>query len=187
METMMILLLEGMSLQFPLFWMRLMLCRVTESLCRSLNNLLEHLHQSFFFYFILSPGGKLLGESGRFVSIGTYLPAAMILAASFTLTAIALWIRSTDSAPRDSHSMISGTNSHSIGFAIGIVATLHGLGYGILVSFDLIKRPESRLAVWSLQSNNADCMIPVYVLCHSLRLIEIAITLIIGRIQLSRT
>src|SRR5271169_1051467 len=71
----------------------LILVRVVESLCRSLNNLLEHLHQSFFFYFVLSPNGNSLIEPGRFVSIGTYLPAAMILAASFTITAISLWIR----------------------------------------------------------------------------------------------
>ena len=60
--------------------------RVIESLFRSLNNLLEHFHQSFFFY--------LLVQSNRFVSIGTYLPSAMLVAVNFTITAIALWIRS---------------------------------------------------------------------------------------------
>jgi glycosylphosphatidylinositol transamidase len=60
--------------------------RVTESTFRSINNLLEHLHQSFFFYILM---GKL-----RFVSIGSYLPAAMILAGSFTINALALWVLS---------------------------------------------------------------------------------------------
>ena len=60
--------------------------RVIEGLFRSLNNLLEHLHQSFFFY--------LLMQSNRFVSIGTYLPSAMIIAASYTIIAIALWVES---------------------------------------------------------------------------------------------
>jgi GPI-anchor transamidase subunit GAA1 len=60
--------------------------RTVESVFRSLNNLLEHFHQSFFFY--------LLMQSNRFVSIGTYLPSAMLLAASFTITAIALWVQS---------------------------------------------------------------------------------------------
>lgn len=59
--------------------------RTVESLCRSLNNLLEHLHQSFFFY--------LLMHSNRFVSIGTYLPSAMLVAVNFTIMAIALWMR----------------------------------------------------------------------------------------------
>ncbi|KAK3117151.1 Glycosyl phosphatidyl inositol protein transamidase complex subunit [Teratosphaeriaceae sp. CCFEE 6253] len=60
--------------------------RATESLFRSVNNLLEHLHQSFFFYLLLG--------AGRFASIGTYLPAAMLLAGSFTISALALWVGS---------------------------------------------------------------------------------------------
>ncbi|KAK3690030.1 Gaa1-like protein [Podospora appendiculata] len=60
--------------------------RVVEGTFRSLNNLLEHLHQSFFFY--------LLMQRERFVSIGTYLPSAMLVAANFTIMAIALWIKS---------------------------------------------------------------------------------------------
>lgn len=60
--------------------------RVIESTFRSLNNLLEHLHQSFFFY--------LLMQANRFVSIGTYLPSAMLVAVNFTIMAIFLWIKS---------------------------------------------------------------------------------------------
>ncbi|KAF2752217.1 Glycosylphosphatidylinositol:protein transamidase, GAA1 component [Sporormia fimetaria CBS 119925] len=60
--------------------------RTVESIFRSLNNLLEHLHQSFFFYLLLS--------AKRFVSIGTYLPSAMLIAANFSITAIALWVQS---------------------------------------------------------------------------------------------
>ena len=60
--------------------------RIVEGSFRSLNNLLEHLHQSFFFY--------LLMHRDRFVSIGTYLPSAMLLAANFTIMAIFLWVKS---------------------------------------------------------------------------------------------
>ncbi|KIX00970.1 uncharacterized protein Z518_10036 [Rhinocladiella mackenziei CBS 650.93] len=60
--------------------------RTIESICRSLNNLLEKLHQSFFFY--------LLMQSNRFVSIGSYLPSAMTLAAAYTIMAIYLWVLS---------------------------------------------------------------------------------------------
>lgn len=60
--------------------------RVVEGSFRSLNNLLEHLHQSFFFY--------LLMQKDRFVSIGTYLPSAMLLAANFTIMAIFMWFKS---------------------------------------------------------------------------------------------
>lgn len=60
--------------------------RCVESLFRSLNNLLEHFHQSFFFY--------LLMQANRFVSIGTYLPSAMLVAINFSIMAIALWVQS---------------------------------------------------------------------------------------------
>ncbi|KAI5299075.1 Glycosyl phosphatidyl inositol protein transamidase complex subunit, partial [Ascosphaera pollenicola] len=60
--------------------------RTIESIVRSLNNLLEHLHQSFFFYILM--------QSNRFVSIGTYLPSAMLIAGNFTIMAIALWLKS---------------------------------------------------------------------------------------------
>lgn len=72
--------------------------RCVESIFRSLNNLLEHFHQSFFFY--------LLMQADRFVSIGTYLPSAMLVAGNFTIMAIALWIRSgRPPAPRVASTM----------------------------------------------------------------------------------
>lgn len=67
--------------------------RLIEGSFRSLNNLLEHLHQSFFFYLLM---GK-----DRFVSIGTYLPSAMLLGASFTVMAIYLWVSSGQPAPAE--------------------------------------------------------------------------------------
>jgi GPI-anchor transamidase subunit GAA1 len=71
--------------------------RVIESTFRSLNNLLEHLHQSFFFY--------LLMQANRFVSIGTYLPSAMLVAVNFTIMAMALWVES--GRPRDAFAKIA--------------------------------------------------------------------------------
>ena len=61
--------------------------KMIESLFRSLNNLLEHFHQSFFFYF--------LTHTHRFVSIGTYLPSAMLIAVNFIISSIALWLQSS--------------------------------------------------------------------------------------------
>lgn len=66
--------------------------RVVESSFRSLNNLLEHLHQSFFFYLLIG--------SKRFVSIGTYLPSAMLVAVNFAISSIALWVRSGKSTKK---------------------------------------------------------------------------------------
>lgn len=65
--------------------------RLIEGSFRSLNNLLEHLHQSFFFYLLM---GK-----DRFVSIGTYLPSAMLIAANFTIMAVYLWVSSGQYQP----------------------------------------------------------------------------------------
>lgn len=73
--------------------------RIIESTFRSLNNLLEHLHQSFFFY--------LLMQATRFVSIGTYLPSAMLVAVNFTITAIFLWVKS--GAPISTNSKVAST------------------------------------------------------------------------------
>lgn len=75
--------------------------RVIESTFRSLNNLLEHLHQSFFFY--------LLMQANRFVSIGTYLPSAMLVAVNFTIMAIFLWLKS--GAPLASKEKVASTTA----------------------------------------------------------------------------
>lgn len=48
-----------------------------ESTFRSLNNLLEHLHQSFFFYLLPTPE--------RYISIGSYLPPALLLTVGLIL------------------------------------------------------------------------------------------------------
>ena len=74
--------------------------RCVESIFRSLNNLLEHFHQSFFFY--------LLMQADRFVSIGTYLPSAMLVAVNFTIMAIALWFRSGRPPPPKVASTVPG-------------------------------------------------------------------------------
>ncbi|KAF9430326.1 Glycosyl phosphatidyl inositol protein transamidase complex subunit [Podila epigama] len=59
-----------------------------QSSIRSLNNLLEHLHQSFFFY--------LLSGVRRYTSIGLYMPPVIILGVSFIFQALSLWGQSSD-------------------------------------------------------------------------------------------
>ena len=140
----MISLLEGNKTPTDVIFL---MFRVVESLCRSLNNLLEHLHQSFFFYFVLSPNGKSLIEPGRFVSIGTYLPAAMILAASFTITAISLWIgystteqASVAVAEKNQTGVQVQTSSKPINFPLGVVVVLHGLGVIVFTCFGSVQK-----------------------------------------------
>ncbi|OLL22816.1 GPI transamidase component gaa1, partial [Neolecta irregularis DAH-3] len=66
--------------------------RTIESLTRSLNNLMERLHHAFFFYLMIS--------TNRFASIATCLPSAMLIAASFTVTAIGMWMESFRRSPK---------------------------------------------------------------------------------------
>lgn len=60
--------------------------RVVDSTFRSVNNLLEKFHQSFFFYLLLSPR--------FFVSIGTYLPSAILIAVSYALSSLSCLLNS---------------------------------------------------------------------------------------------
>lgn len=77
--------------------------RALEGIFRSLNNLLEHLHQSFFFY--------LLTHVNRFISIGTYLPSAMLIAGSFTVMSIFLWLGSGWRIPKRTSKYKASTNA----------------------------------------------------------------------------
>ncbi|XP_072387692.1 glycosylphosphatidylinositol anchor attachment 1 protein [Diabrotica undecimpunctata] len=57
--------------------------RVIEGIFRSLNNLLERFHQSFFFY--------LLPSSERYISISLYIPSVCLMAGTMFIKACARW------------------------------------------------------------------------------------------------
>lgn len=59
--------------------------KLIEGISRSLNNLLERFHQSFFFY--------LLVASDRFVSIGDYMPSLSAIAGSLLIKAFITWLQ----------------------------------------------------------------------------------------------
>lgn len=100
--------------------------RVIEGSFRSLNNLLEKLHQSFFFY--------LLMNKERFVSIGTYLPSAMILAANFSIMAIFYWVKSgyqeqdAGKSAKDSKTFPPAAAERALALPLGVVVVCHFLG-----------------------------------------------------------
>ncbi|KAF4983815.1 hypothetical protein FZEAL_852 [Fusarium zealandicum] len=109
--------------------------RLVEGSFRSLNNLLEHLHQSFFFY--------LLMQTDRFVSIGTYLPSAMLLAANFTIMAISLWVKSGQSLAqqkpkeKDSTSSVAAVKAgRDLFLPLGVVAVCHAVSAIPLYTFN---------------------------------------------------
>uniref|UniRef100_A0A2H1VTF8 SFRICE_024866 n=1 Tax=Spodoptera frugiperda TaxID=7108 RepID=A0A2H1VTF8_SPOFR len=55
-----------------------------ESILRSLNNLLERFHQSYFFY--------MLASTHRFISIGQYMPSLCLLCVAMLIRALSLWV-----------------------------------------------------------------------------------------------
>ena len=61
--------------------------RIVEGTFRSLNNLLERFHQSFFYY--------VLPATNRYVSIGMYMPGFGALAGGLVILAISLWCQSS--------------------------------------------------------------------------------------------
>lgn len=73
------------------------LLRIVEGINRSLNNLLERFHQSFFFYVLIS--------SERFISIGDYMPIIGLMAGSLLIKSFLLWIinsnRKSEEAEKD--------------------------------------------------------------------------------------
>jgi glycosylphosphatidylinositol transamidase len=60
------------------------LIRIVEGICRSLNNLLERFHQSFFFYIMVS--------HDRFVSIGDYMISLGLMVGPLFIKAFLLWL-----------------------------------------------------------------------------------------------
>jgi glycosylphosphatidylinositol transamidase len=57
--------------------------RIIESTLRSINNLLERFHQSFFFY--------LLPSSNYYISIGMYMPAFGLVVLPILIQIITIW------------------------------------------------------------------------------------------------
>jgi GPI-anchor transamidase subunit GAA1 len=66
----------------------LSLLRIVEGISRSLNNLLERFHQSFFFYVLIS--------SERFISIGDYMPSIGLMAGSLLIKSFLLWLSNSN-------------------------------------------------------------------------------------------
>lgn len=69
------------------------LLKIVEGISRSLNNLLERFHQSFFFYVIIS--------SDRFISIGDYMPSIGLMAGSLLIKSFLLWLISNNKPKED--------------------------------------------------------------------------------------
>ncbi|XP_017963993.1 glycosylphosphatidylinositol anchor attachment 1 protein [Drosophila navojoa] len=78
--------------------------KAIEGISRSLNNLLERFHQSFFFYLIV--------HNDRYVSIGDYMPALVALIACGFVKAYLIW--STLDAPEHTSQQDADTNPPAV-------------------------------------------------------------------------
>ncbi|PSN54175.1 Glycosylphosphatidylinositol anchor attachment 1 protein [Blattella germanica] len=99
--------------------------RVLEGLFRSLNNLLERFHQSYFFY--------LLPATDRYISIGMYMPPLGLLCAGVVIKSFALWLKMQED-PTKQEDKKGMSNSFSL-VPVGVtVLTTHALGILLLSS-----------------------------------------------------
>lgn len=132
--------------------------RATESVFRSINNLLEHLHQSFFFYILLN--------ANRFVSIGNYLPAAMLIAGSFTIAALALWAESGRAPAQASSPLAPATGDKSQPEAkLEIVRSGDDVALVPMPALQLVER-NIALPAMVLLSIHLASAIPLHLLTH---------------------
>ncbi|GFG36725.1 hypothetical protein Cfor_00879 [Coptotermes formosanus] len=105
--------------------------RVLEGLFRSLNNLLERFHQSYFFY--------LLPATDRFISIGMYMPPLGLLCGALIIKAFALWLKMqedpTKILPAEKEAAAEGSSNHFSLVPVGMtVLSTHVLGIVLLSS-----------------------------------------------------
>ncbi|KAF8892461.1 Gaa1-like protein [Infundibulicybe gibba] len=110
--------------------------RIIESTLRTMNNLLERLHASFFFY--------ILTDFEQFLKIGSYLPSAVLLSVAMMFTGLGLWV---DAGWLRDHKTTEKADAASVGWtrrerpvipALGIMLSTHVLG---LVLFLVVSSP----------------------------------------------
>lgn len=109
-----------------------------ESTFRSLNNLLERLHQSFFLYVMTSVD--------TFISVGNYLAAPVLVSAGLTFTGFLLW--GADGSPKAPagtvtkglrQSGVEVRRARPVGkaaFAIGVSHLVGGVMFALLARVD---------------------------------------------------
>lgn len=119
------------------------IARTIESTLRTMNNLLERLHASFFFYIMTGPQ--------RFLKIGFFLPSAILISVAMMFHGLstwvnAAWINEINSGPAEKKDSLSSSTPLSIKWrnrrrpvipVLGIMIFTHILG---LLLFWIITR-----------------------------------------------
>ncbi|XP_014672726.1 PREDICTED: glycosylphosphatidylinositol anchor attachment 1 protein-like [Priapulus caudatus] len=157
--------------------------RVVEGIVRSLNNLLERFHQSFFFY--------LLPSTDRYVSIGMYMPPFGLIVIPAVIKALALWIQmsteqtandpmdqrrklSTDGSTSESGDSANKNGGATLLSVLPMLTMAHLMGVGLYIFtaptwlLDMYKQlPTDHLLFYSIMSVGAAALFfPKLVMRH---------------------
>lgn len=132
------------------------LLKTIEGISRSLNNLLERFHQSYFFY--------ILAQNDRFVSIGDYMPCLALLVIPLFIKSFLMWLiaggqDSHEALESESESIITNESNeeHNEKYlvpAILFVIYACGIGYMCqqLLGLELVVNSLSSYGVTTAQS-----------------------------------
>lgn len=105
------------------------LLKTVEGISRSLNNLLEKFHQSFFFYILVA--------NDRFVSIGDFIACLILMAGSLYIKSFLTWLKCNDYEKIDNQSEDKKEKNTSIKFSYSNVGYIFGVTifFGILAGY----------------------------------------------------
>ncbi|KAK4752828.1 hypothetical protein SAY87_021626 [Trapa incisa] len=124
--------------------------RLIEGVIRSVNNLLEKFHQSFFLYLLTSPG--------RFVSVGVYMIPFILLVAPLPVMAASLYMNIFDFGPNTETGQLA-VSPRSVTWldAAKMVLIVHFWGAIVsLLPYCICQMdfstPTMNLAIWSMLS-----------------------------------
>ena len=103
---------------------------IVESSLRTMNNLLERLHASFFFFILTAPD--------RFMKIGSYIPSVILISAAMMFQGLRCWVNAKWSPARllkekadNSHKNVSSTQIRPVLPALVIMFLTHLLGTAV--------------------------------------------------------
>ncbi|WVQ77910.1 hypothetical protein IAR50_007616 [Cryptococcus sp. DSM 104548] len=137
--------------------------RTLESTLRSYNNLLERLHASYFFY--------LLPRPGRFIEVGKYLPAAVLMGAGLTLGGLEV------ERPLEALGWLAG-----VGIGAGVIWICPIIAFAALPLWFIIPRPsdEIRDSIESLLHLAYGALIPTLAMINFPQAILLALISIVS-------
>uniref|UniRef100_A0A1J3IAN1 Glycosylphosphatidylinositol anchor attachment 1 protein n=1 Tax=Noccaea caerulescens TaxID=107243 RepID=A0A1J3IAN1_NOCCA len=126
--------------------------QLLEGTIRSVNNLLEKFHQSFFLYLLTSPS--------KFISVGVYMIAFALLVAPLPMVAASLYIDGCNSLTKATHNPAENLKSWKWLDAAKQVFALHLLGFIVtLLPYFICQvpgqhSPTNRSIMWATTSSS---------------------------------